>query len=143
MTTVETLRTRLDKLQWDANQLETENRWLREENPEASRVLTLEAALKRSEDETARLRDQITKETTKVGEDDHELSEQLKTQKETISELREALTRSENRESELMNSIERETAKLKCFQVEEEQRKESRELQHYRALEAERVKWEA
>ena len=121
MTTVEALRTRLNKLQWDVNQLETENRRLREENPEASRILTLEAALKRSEDETARLRDQITKETTKVGEDDHELSEQLKTQ-ETISKLREALTRSENRESELMNSLERETAKLKCFQ---EQRKES------------------
>ena len=63
MTTVEALHTRLDKLQWDANQLETENRRLRKENPKASRVLTLEAALKRSEDETASLRNQITKET--------------------------------------------------------------------------------
>ena len=42
-----------------------------------------------------------------------------------------------------MNSLKREIAKLKCFQVEEEQQKESRELQHYQALEAERGKWEA
>ena len=104
MTTAEALRTRLDKLQWDANQLETENRRLREENPEESRVLTLEAKLKRSEDETARLRDQIA---TEVGENVHELSEQLKTQKEAMSELREALKRSENRESKLTKDLEK------------------------------------
>ena len=86
---------------------------LREENPEAigresrgsaSNVLTLEAELKWSEDETARLRDQIT---TEVGENDCELSEQLKRQKETMSELREALKNSEDKESKLTEDLEK------------------------------------
>lgn len=57
MATVETLHTRLDKLQWEVNQLEMDDRWLREENPEQSRVLMLEAELEWSKNETAELSD--------------------------------------------------------------------------------------
>ena len=52
MATMETLLTRLDTLQWEANRLEVENRRLREEHPEESRVLTLEAELERSKNDT-------------------------------------------------------------------------------------------
>ena len=54
MATVEALRTRLDALQWENNRLEAENRRLREEHPEESRVLTLEAELEQSKNEVAR-----------------------------------------------------------------------------------------
>ena len=57
MVTVEALRTRLDTLQWEANRLEAENRRLREEHPEESRAVTLEAELEQSKNETAELRD--------------------------------------------------------------------------------------
>ena len=47
---METLRTRLDMLQWETNRLEAENRRLREEHPEESQVLMLEAELERSKE---------------------------------------------------------------------------------------------
>ena len=57
MATMEVLRTRLDTLQWETNWLLAENRRLREEHPEESRVLALEAE---SKNEVATLRDRIS-----------------------------------------------------------------------------------
>ena len=56
---MEALRTQLDNLKWKKNQLKTENRRLREENPDQSRVLQLEAELKQSANEAAQLRDRV------------------------------------------------------------------------------------
>ena len=61
MATVEVLRTRLDQLQWEVNRLETENRRLREDNPEHSRVLSLGAELEQSKNEAAELRNRLSK----------------------------------------------------------------------------------
>ena len=46
--TQEALRTQIDKLQWEVNRLEAENRQLGEENPEVSREMSLEDELVQS-----------------------------------------------------------------------------------------------
>ena len=61
MAPLEATQTSLDKLQWEGNLLETENRWLREEFSEKSCVLTLEVELQQSENEAVMLRDHIAK----------------------------------------------------------------------------------
>ena len=144
----EALRTQLDELKWEANRLEAENRRLREENPEQSRVVTLEAELEQSKDEAAQLRDRISEcerqteaaRTEAANKDD--LEEQLEEERQTTNGLREALTRSEGRESELTEALEEKGAELVQLRVEEGRREEARELQYYRSLEAEREKWE-
>ena len=153
MATMEALRTRLDTLQWEVNQLEVENRRLREEHPEESRVLTLEAELERSKNEAATLRDRVgecereiesmSAETTAANEDQSELAGRPEAERRTSDELREALARSEGRESELTEALEREEAELERLRADEERREEARELRYYRALETEREKWEA
>jgi len=148
MATVEALRTRLDTLQWEANRLEAENRRLREEHPEESRAVTLEAELERSKNEAAELRDRIseleqqTENMSAEAATNRNLTEQLETERQTLNELREALERSEARESELTEALEEKGAELERYRAEGERRAETRELQYYRALENEREKWE-
>ena len=157
MATVEVLRTRLDTLQWETNRLEAENRRLREEHPEESRVLTLEAELEQSKNEVARLVDRVSEyeqqlETARTeaaktavisDETQNSLAEQLEAERRTSNELREALQRSEGRESELTEALKEGEAETQRQRQEEERQREARELQYYRALEAERKRWEA
>ena len=92
MATVEVVWTRLDQLQWEVNRLETENRWLQEENPEQSRVLSLGAKLEQSKNESAEPRNRLSKCEQQI---ESTLS-QLETERQTADGLREVLTRSES-----------------------------------------------
>ena len=58
-------------------------------------------------------------------------------------ELRSSLEKSESNVVTLTNALEEKAAELERFCAEEGQRADTRELQYYRSLEAERVKWEA
>jgi hypothetical protein len=64
------------------------------------------------------------------------MAEQL--ERRTLNELREALQRSESRESELTEVLEEREAETQRRRQEEERQREARELQYYKALEAER-----
>ena len=57
---MEALRTRIDTLQWELNQLRVENWRLKEENPEASRLVTLEAELEGARGDVARLTERVS-----------------------------------------------------------------------------------
>ena len=136
---MEALRTRLDNLTWEKNQLETENRRLREEHPDQSHVLQLEEELEQSKTEAEQLRDRIKQcaEQTTASEQTEQ------TEPGAASELQEALSRSKNRESELEEQLKVKAAEFEQYRLEEEQRGEARELKYYRLLESERSKWEA
>ena len=162
---MEALRTRVDKLQWDINRLQAENRRLREENPDVSRTVALEAELELSKGEVARLMERAemcerqlearaaatTVEAGVSGETElaealgrlQTVTEQLEAERQITSDLRVSLRELKEREGELVEGLEaRDEAMQKCYE-EEERGKEARELQYYRALEAVREKWEA
>ena len=56
---MESLRTKLDNLQWEVNRLDAENRRLRDGDPEASSCVDLEAELQHSKAETAQLAERV------------------------------------------------------------------------------------
>ena len=70
-------------------------------------------------------------------------TEQFERERETADGLRESLRQSEERERLITEKLEarEEAAQQRCGEAERE--REAMELQHYRALEAERGKWEA
>ena len=162
---MEALRTRLDNLTWEKNQLEAENRRLQEEHPDLSRTLQLEKELEQSRTETERLRDRIKQfeeqtpqlekeleqsrtEAEKLRDRVEQLEEQTadttrteRTESEARSELQETLSRSVNREKELTEKLKK-AAELDQYRLEETQRGEARELKYYRLLESERTRWE-
>ena len=165
---MEALRTRVDQLQWDLNRLKAENRRLREENPDAERIMALEAELEGSKGEVARLTERVgvceqqmqeaedartaAAATEMQDGDDSELkevqaqlratAERLAAERETTSDLQGSLRRMEERESELLEVVEAREEELHRRNEEEEREREARELQHYRALDSVREKWE-
>ena len=56
---MEVLRTKVDKLQWEVNRLDVENRRLRDGDVEASSRLDLEAEFEESKAESARMAERV------------------------------------------------------------------------------------
>ena len=113
METMEALRTQVDKLQWELNRLEAENRRLKDRNPDAGRVAVLEAELERSKAEVATVTDQVRVCEQQASESERELTERLQVatgqferEHEAADGLREALRQSEERERLIMEELE-------------------------------------
>ena len=162
---MEALRTRLDNLTWEKNQLEAENRRLRDEHPDLSRALQLEKELEQSRTEAEELRDRIKQfeeqtpqlekeleqsrtKVEKLRDRVEQLEEQTadttrteRTESEARSDLQETLSRSVNREKELTENLKMKAAELDQYRLEETQRGEARELKYYRLLESECTRW--
>lgn len=68
---MEALRTQVDNLQWDVNRLDAENRWLREENPDATRAVDLEAELEQLKADVARLTKRVRAYEQQTTDHDH------------------------------------------------------------------------
>ena len=163
----EALRTRLDNLTWEKDQLKAENRRLQEEHPDLSRTLQLEKELEQSRTEAEELRDRVKQceeqtpqlekeleqsrtEAEELRDRVEQLEEQMadttrteRTESEAaMSELQEKLSRSVNGEKEQTENLKMKTAELDQYRLEETQRGEARELKYYRLLESERTRWE-
>ena len=65
---MEALRTQLDAFQWELNGLKAENRRLKEETPEASKVVALEDELERTRSEVAELTERVSEREREVPE---------------------------------------------------------------------------
>ena len=63
---MEALRTQLDAFQWELNGLKAENRRLKEETPEASKVVALEDELERTRSEVAELTERVSEREREV-----------------------------------------------------------------------------
>ena len=70
------------------------------------------------------------------------VSEQLEAERRTLNKLRKALQRSKGQESDLTEALEEREAETQQRRQEEERQRQARQLQYYRALEAERERWE-
>ena len=147
----EALRTQLDNLQWELNRLDSENRKIRAENQETANRIDLEAELER------------TKEDVKT------LTEQLEACKQTLQETERKATELEHREEDSTRMVEAEAMEMLEARLKEQEEKSvhdgarimdlqtaleqareekealssEKELEMYRRLEEERVKWEA
>ena len=75
--------------------------------------------------------------------DQGDLAGQLRTEKETSGELRSSIEMSESKVVMLTSALEEKAAELERFHAKEGQLADTQELQYYRSLEAECVKWEA
>ena len=136
---MEALRTRLDNLTWEKNQLEAENRRLRDEHPDLSRALQLEKELEQSRTEAEELRDRIKQfeeqtpqlekeleqsrtKVEKLRDRVEQLEEQTadttrteRTESEARSDLQETLSRSVNREKELTENLKMKVSRIRSI----------------------------
>ena len=86
MSTTEALRTRLDVLQTELYQLQTENRRLREAEPEKAQLVDVEGELAQTREENVRLAQQISKLSWSTIDEEARLEEE-RDLKETIARL--------------------------------------------------------
>ena len=105
---MEALRTRIDTLQWELNQLRVENWRLKEENPEASRLVTLEAELEGARGDVARLTErvsvgerEVTSECTRADTASRTQEEEAIKLSDTQEQLRAATTQLESATEQL------------------------------------------
>ena len=128
---METLRTKLDGLQWEVNRLQAENLKLKEANPESAKWIDGEAELKELHQ---------TLETTKATysealETVHSLHEEKEQLESKLVELQAELADQQIQTELLMQQLQESQMKLKYAETEAK-------LQCYEAVDIERKKWE-
>ena len=151
----------MDTLKREMGQLEIENRRLREGNPDQEKLLELEAELKQSKEEIAHLTEQLgqlpclEQQLSEALAQGEELRQELQArcretdEQEGEKQLRESLTQAESDAAESRSRLKEIEAQATHLAAELEHREEEllrvqkdTELQIYRAVDAERQKWE-
>ena len=170
---MEALRTKIDGLQWEVHRLGAENRKLREDNPGASERIDREAELEKTKYDVAELTNHVKvlerqlAEGTSTVEDAESRAERAEARAAELEKLTEIADRSVagtmseeettrlraavrvNEESlgeaqrELREWERRWSAQERQDQVAKEVLLQQAELSRYRAVEEERLKWEA
>ena len=144
---MEALRTQLDNLQWEVNRLEAENRILRDQDTEASKRVDLTLQVEQAARELQSVQEVLA---MKEAEFVEAITAKEKQLEETVTKLRDTETevnilreqqqnQSKTHNEEMKHLIEQ----LEQLRQTAERDREDSELLRYRALEAERQKWEA
>ena len=144
---MEALRTQLDNLQWEVNRLEAENRILRDQDTEASKRVDLTLQVEQAARELQSVQEVLA---MKEAEFVEAITAKEKQLEETVTNLRDTETevnilreqqqnQSETHNKEMKHLIEQ----LEQLRQTAESDRDNSELLRYRALEAERQKWEA
>ena len=150
---MEALRTKADSLQWEVNGLDAKNHRLRADNPAASKRADLEAELEQSRGDVARERPEDQDDNAGVQELER-TREELRAVNGCLASEKEATANVTARVCDLETELgdvqeecrqyERNLSELQArMEQERDAMRREAELDQYRALEAERAKWEA
>ena len=144
---MEALRTQVDNLQWEVNRLEAENRSLRAQDTEASKRVDLELEVEQVTKELQSLQEVLAEKEAEFIQTstakEQELEEIIAKLQEVEAEL-ENVRQQQQAQSELHEGEMKQLVKqIEQLQLTTERDRENNELIRYRAIEAERQKWEA
>ena len=162
--TQEALQTQIDKLQWEVNHLDSENKNLRDSSP---RFVDLENELSLAQEDITNLnaelslqRQQLSEHDVHIAENELKLTEsthkieELTTALEELNEIKSRLETAEQQcmetEAKLVAAREEMNSRVShlsktydIMQCEKQQLMQERELRCYRAIQEEHNKWEA
>ena len=148
---MEALRTQMDNLQWEVNRLEAENRMLRATDWEASERVDLELEIKQLKQDATEAAKELKSLKDILATKEADFVEEITSKEKELEELAAKLQQTEyelsslrQQQSELHDErVTQLLEEIEQLQQTTERERENSELVRYRALEAERQKWES